>query len=41
MLFRVAAALGEAGALEPLPAAWIPNAVFLGAAALAMSRVRT
>ncbi len=41
MLFRVAAALGEAGALGPLTAAWIPNAVFLGAAALALVRVRT
>lgn len=41
MLFRVAAALGEAGALEPLHAAWIPNVVFLGAAVLAMARVRT
>ena len=41
MLFRVAAALGEAGALEPLTAAWIPNVIFLGAAAVALVRVRT
>jgi lipopolysaccharide export system permease protein len=41
MLFRVAGALGEAGALEPLTAAWIPNVVFLVAALLAMARVRT
>ena len=41
MLFRVAAALGQAGALEPLTAAWIPNVVFLGAAAVALARVRT
>ena len=41
MLFRIAAALGEAGALDPLFAAWIPNAVFLCMAAVAMVRVRT
>ena len=41
MLFRVAGALGEAGALEPLPAAWLPNALFLGAAVIALVRVRT
>jgi lipopolysaccharide export system permease protein len=41
MLFRVAAALGEAGALAPLTAAWIPNIAFAAAAALALVRVRT
>jgi lipopolysaccharide export system permease protein len=41
MLFRVAAALGEAGALTPLTAAWIPNIAFTAAAALALVRVRT
>ena len=41
MLFRVTAALGEAGALQPLTAAWLPNAVFLVAAMAALARVRT
>ncbi len=41
MLFRVAGALGEAGALDPLAAAWMPNAVFLLAAVVALARVRT
>jgi len=41
MLFRITAALGEAGTLEPLTAAWIPNVIFLGAAAVALVRVRS
>jgi lipopolysaccharide export system permease protein len=41
MLFRVTAAMGEAGALQPLTAAWLPNALFLGAAVVALVRVRT
>lgn len=41
MLFRITAALGEAGTLEPLTAAWLPNALFLVAACVAMLRVRT
>lgn len=41
MLFRIAAALGEAGALDPMTAAWAPNVIFLVMAAVAMARVRT
>ncbi len=41
MMFKVAGALGEAGALSPLTAAWIPNVVFLAAAVIALARVRT
>ncbi len=41
MLLRVAGALGEAGAVSPLAAAWIPNAVFAAAGIVFMSRVRT
>jgi lipopolysaccharide export system permease protein len=40
-LLRVSGALGEAGALEPLVAAWLPNGFFLGAAMVALVRVRT
>jgi len=38
---RVAGALGEAGTLSPLVAAWLPNAVFFAAAAVLIARVRT
>ena len=41
MLFRISAALGEAGAIAPLAAAWVPNLVFLGLALLFLVRVRT
>ena len=41
MMFKVAGALGEAGALSPLTAAWIPNVVFFGAAVVSLARVRT
>ncbi len=41
MLFKVAGALGGAGALDPLTAAWIPNVIFLGAAVVALVRVRS
>lgn len=41
MLFQVSKALGEAGALQPLTAAWLPNVIFLGAAVIALVRVRT
>lgn len=41
MLLRVSGALGEAGAISPLAAAWIPNVVFAAAGLLFMTRVRT
>ncbi|MDX1492490.1 MAG: LptF/LptG family permease [Longimicrobiales bacterium] len=41
MMLRVSGALGEAGALSPLVAAWLPNAVFGVAAVFFMARVRT
>ncbi len=41
MLFRVTGALGEAGALSPLAAAWIPNVVFVVAGTIFTARVRT
>jgi lipopolysaccharide export system permease protein len=41
MLFKVTGAAGEAGALNPMQAAWIPNAIFLFAAGVLLLRVRT
>jgi lipopolysaccharide export system permease protein len=41
LLFKVTGAAGEAGALDPLPAAWIPNGLFFVAALLLLTRVRT
>lgn len=41
MLLRVAGALGGAGALSPLTAAWLPNIVFGSAGLFFMARVRT
>lgn len=41
MMLRVSGALGEAGALDPLTAAWLPNAVFAVCAVFFMARVRT
>lgn len=41
MMLRVFGALGGAGALTPLVAAWAPNAIFAAAAAFFMVRVRT
>ena len=41
MLLRVSGALGEAGAVSPLAAAWIPNMVFAAAGLFFMARVRT
>jgi lipopolysaccharide export system permease protein len=41
MLAQVTGSLGDAGALHPVTAAWIPNGVFLLAAAVALARVRT
>ena len=41
LMLRVSGAFGEAGTLSPLVAAWLPNIVFLAAAAVLMVRVRT
>lgn len=41
LLFRVSGALGEAGTLMPLTAAWIPNVAFLVGGIVLMVRVRT
>ncbi|HEX2205425.1 MAG TPA: LptF/LptG family permease [Longimicrobium sp.] len=41
LLFRVGKALGSSGAIDPLVAAWSPNALFLVAGLFLMSRVRT
>ena len=41
LLLRVAGALGEAGAVSPLAAAWIPNMVFALTGLILMIRVRT
>ena len=41
MMLKFAAAMGEAGAISPWAAAWIPNALFAGAALLLLARVRT
>jgi lipopolysaccharide export system permease protein len=41
ILFRVAGALGYAGTLDPLLAAWLPNALFFVAGLILMAKVRT
>ncbi|GMR12587.1 MAG: hypothetical protein BMS9Abin29_0777 [Gemmatimonadota bacterium] len=41
LLFRLTEAAGESGVIEPMMAAWSPNAVFLLAALLLLRRVRT
>ncbi|HUE77217.1 MAG TPA: LptF/LptG family permease [Longimicrobiales bacterium] len=41
MLFKVAGAAGSSGALPPVVAAWLPNVVFMVAAAVLIGRVRT
>ena len=41
LLFRVAGALGEAGTITPLMAAWFPNMAFLLGGLVLMVRVRT
>jgi len=40
-LFKVSGALGEAGALSPIVAAWSPNVLFLVGAIVLLARVRT
>lgn len=41
LMFRVAGAAGSSGAMDPVLAAWLPNLVFLFAAAGLWTRVRT
>ena len=41
LLFKVAGALGQAGAMQPLTAAWLPNVLFFGTALILLRRVRT
>ena len=41
LLFKVAGALGGAGAISPATAAWLPNVIFLSAAVFFLARVRT
>lgn len=41
VLFRVAGALGYAGTLDPLLAAWLPNGLFFVAGTVLMVKVRT
>lgn len=41
MLFRVSAAAGATGALDTTLAAWLPNGLFLVAAGMLLTRVRT
>lgn len=41
VLMRVFSAIGESGGLHPLAAAWMPNALFLLAGLILLSRVRT
>lgn len=41
MMLKLGGALGEAGAISPWAAAWIPNLVFCGAALVLLAKVRT
>ncbi len=41
LTFKIAGALGEAGAISPLTAAWLPNLLFFVAALVLLVRVRT
>lgn len=41
MLFRLTAAAGTSGMMDPMHAAWLPNAIFAVAALLLLVRVRT
>jgi lipopolysaccharide export system permease protein len=41
MMLKFGAALGDAGAISPWSAAWIPNLLFLGASVVLLKRVRT
>jgi lipopolysaccharide export system permease protein len=41
LLFRVGKAVGASGTIDPVLAAWLPNALFLVAGLILLSRVRT
>jgi lipopolysaccharide export system permease protein len=41
LIFKISGALGEAGTLEPLTAAWLPNVLFLIGGIVLLVRVRT
>jgi lipopolysaccharide export LptBFGC system permease protein LptF len=41
MMLKFFSAMGEAGAISPWSAAWIPNILFAGAALVMLARVRT
>ena len=41
MMMKVFQALGEAGTVQPLMAAWIPNVVFFLSGTVLLARVRT
>jgi lipopolysaccharide export system permease protein len=41
LLFRIGKAVGSSGTLDPILAAWMPNALFLVAGLILLSRVRT
>jgi len=41
MLFKISGALGEAGAIAPLTAAWTPNVLFFVGSIFLLARVRT
>jgi lipopolysaccharide export system permease protein len=41
LMLKIAGAVGEAGLITPLTAAWLPNFVFLAAALVLLARVRT
>jgi lipopolysaccharide export system permease protein len=41
MMLKFAGAMGEAGAISPWTAAWMPNILFAGAALVLLARVRT
>ena len=41
LLFKVSGALGQAGTMAPLTAAWLPNVLFFGTALVLLRRVRT
>jgi lipopolysaccharide export system permease protein len=41
LLFRVGKAIGSSGAIDPIVAAWFPNALFLVAGLVLIARVRT
>ncbi len=41
LLFKIAAALGQAGTISPWAAAWVPNLLFFGTGAVLMQKVRT